>query len=421
MNDNGLRVGINKESHLLEEKFNKKDKEEKNISLSNQDKIKTEIQTDVKIKTNNQIRNQANSTDKEINLAELKKKQEMESYISKNNPKFFEDFEIVKYISCGASGLVYEGRPKASNNSSFALKFFFDKKDKNKKPDKSKKFTQARFKESLLLKRIHHQNIVNSYGHVKINEMSSCLVMGLAKNGDLNSFKCQIRKKILSESFLCYITKHILEGLQYIHSLKIIHMDIKEDNILLDEQLIPKITDFSVSVSYAKVEKGSKVRLPFCGTSVYISPEIIHKDEIMVEDCNKVDIFSLGVMLYHLAFGKFPYELDRYPKCENEKEEKKYWNDNYEKIMHNELTFPKESKKSEMFKDFLRGLLSNKIKERFSINQCLEHPFVQASEVFEEEKERDGILEKFLISLLTDGLLEFNRRTSNFDKQDITK
>ena len=67
-------------------------------------------------------------------------------------------------------------------------------------------------------------------------------------------------------------------------------MDIKQQNILIDESLNIKITDFSVSQSYENCKNGSKFCLPLAGTSLYMSPEVLGKMEIDVEDCHEKNL-----------------------------------------------------------------------------------------------------------------------------------
>ena len=75
--------------------------------------------------------------------------------------------------------------------------------------------------------------------------------MEYSKYGDLENFKKNILKRsTLSESFICYFAGQILEALFYLSINKIIHMDIKLQNILIDEYLTAKLTDYSVSINY---------------------------------------------------------------------------------------------------------------------------------------------------------------------------
>ena len=75
--------------------------------------------------------------------------------------------------------------------------------------------------------------------------------MEFSKFGDIEIFKRKILRPSLSETLVLYISGGIIEALYYIHSkCKIIHMDKKQQNILIDDFLTIKLTDFSVSLKY---------------------------------------------------------------------------------------------------------------------------------------------------------------------------
>ena len=225
--------------------------------------------------------------------------------------------------------------------------------------------------------------------------------MEFAKYGDLDNFqKNLIQKKHLSETLLAYITKQILNGLYYIHQSKIIHMDIKQQNILIDENLNIKITDFSVSFSYEKYKENDKITLPLAGTSLFMSPEVLLKAQIDYEDCSKIDMFSLGVVLYNLAFEKFPYELDY--------DYKRNFRLILSKIQNQKLIIPERRNISPLFRKFLGNLLEKNIKNRMSVYEALEDPWIKASELLVKEKEKINDMEKFLICMITDNVRSFN-------------
>ena len=92
-------------------------------------------------------------------------------------------------------------------------------------------------------------------------------------------------------------------------------MDIKQQNVLIDDFLMIKLTDFSVSVNY-RTQK-NYIDLPMVGTCYYMSPEVLNKKRILVSEASKIDIYSLGVLLYLLAFYDYPYKL-------NDKDSKQY-------------------------------------------------------------------------------------------------
>jgi serine/threonine protein kinase len=225
--------------------------------------------------------------------------------------------------------------------------------------------------------------------------------MEFAKFGDLDNFqKNLIKKKCLSETLLAYITMQIINGLYYIHQSKIIHMDIKQQNILIDENFNIKITDFSVSFSYEKYKENDKINLPLSGTSLFMSPEVLLKAQIDYEDCSKIDMFSLGVVLYNLAFEKFPYDLDY--------DHKRNFGLILSKIKTQKLIIPERKNFSPLFRKFLGNLLEKNIKNRMSVYEALEDPWIKAAELLIKEKEKINDMEKFLICLITDNVRSFN-------------
>ena len=326
------------------------------------------------------------------------KKENVTEFLKENYSKFFDNFELIQYIGKGSTGVVYEGKLKKNKKKQkFAIKF---KINQNKKEDKE---TQ----EISILRKLHNSKITEIFAYIKINDYSHFCVLELGNHGDLENFqKVLLKRKVLSESINCYFAKQILEALAYIHRCKIIHMDIKQGNILVDSNLNIKLTDFSVSCSFALFHPEDLVKFPFVGTSKYMSPEIINRTHMKIKEASKIDIYSLGVTLYDLAFGEFPYKL----KEVGSKDYKRI----YENIQKEKLEFPKERKVSELFKDFLSGLLEKDYTKRFSISTALNHPWIKGAQFIYDEKELAFCHENFLINLITDNIPKFNDYIKNW-------
>ena len=332
----------------------------------------------------------------------------MKDFLKEGCQDFNDNFELLNFVNSGSCGVVFEGKLKKYPNKRVGLKFLMGKILEEKR-DKS---NQKKLKELYFQRKLHHKNITGLYGFYEIKNCS-CIAMDYAKYRDLEYFqKKLIQKKYLSETLIAYITIQILEGLKYCHECKIIHMDIKQQNILIDENLNIKITDFSVSQSYEQYKDGDKFTLPLAGTSLYMSPEVLRKSTIDVEDCNKIDMFSLGILLYNSAFGQFPYQL--------EYSDRKNFKGIYDKIMQKNLVFPAFKSYSLLFKNFLRGLLNRNIKNRYSINDALEDPWMKGTKLIFKDKEKMYDLERFLINIVTDNIKSFNDYLRNYKAEVST-
>ena len=354
--------------------------------------IESEQTNPTTIKSKSQSSNVLNEK-KEAFKTLFSNKDYLVNYLRKNYPSFGEEFELTNFISTGGTGVVYSGQLKKRKNAQkLAIKFKYSKRQNRDKDE---------FQEIGILKKLHHKNITNIYAFAKVGTLMHYCVLDLGKHGDLEKFmKTLLKRKVLSETILCYFAKQILEALEYMHKCKIIHNDIKQGNIVVDANLDIKITDFSVSCTYANFEPDDCVEFPFMGTSKYICPEILGHVKMAVKEACKIDLYSFGVTLYELAFGKYPYKL-------NEVENKKY-DDILNNIKQEKLEFPKDKKISALFKDFLSHLLDKNYQTRYDIQQCLNHPWIKGAKIINDEKENIYYLESFLINAITDNIPKFN-------------
>ena len=337
----------------------------------------------------------------ESNEYNFSKKENVEQYLNDNYKGFSEQFELIDFINQGNNEYVYKIRYKKSiNKDIYVLKFFY-KKNSKKKKCKEKIEQKNDYIKFSIQKKLHHKNINKILAFSKINEDSFFTVLEIGKYGDLFNFmKNILKRETLTETVLNYFGKQILEGLQYIHSRKIIHLDIKPGNIIIDSDLIPKIIDFSASCSYESFNQDDIVKFPFIGTGKFMAPEIINKTSMKVNYAEKIDIYSFGVTIYYLLYGDYPYDLNNV--------DGKNYDEILKKKQTKELQFPKEIKISKLLKDFLKGLLEKDYEKRLNIRESLEHPWIKGYQILDEEKQNIANQNIFIIKLITDSVLKFN-------------
>lgn len=338
-------------------------------------------------------------TNQQIDEGNFKTKEELKVFLEQNYPQFFENFELSEYIASGSSGNVFKGIYK-QNKKQVAIKVLKNRYNKEKK-DKEKILSRIK-QEMDISSKLHNINIMETYAYINKNENCNFCVLEYGKNGDLENFMRHLLKRmIISETAVNYFGKQILEGLEYLHKrCKIVHMDIKPGNILIDAGLSAKIADFSVSCSYAHFEPENLVKFPFVGTGKFMPPEIIEKANMKIKESEKIDIYSLGVTLYCLFYGMYPYKLHEVKGKDYDKI--------LDKIKNEKLEFPEGRKISSSFKDFLIKTLEKDYSKRINLREALNHPWIKASKAIFDEKENLGCLENFLIKLITDGIANFN-------------
>lgn len=115
----------------------------------------------------------------------------------------------------------------------------------------------------------------------------------------LNYLKSHPNRKI-DEGIVKHIFNQIISGITYIHAKNISHGDIKLENILIDKSNNVKIIDFGFSTH----NSNGKLLNFFCGTPSYMPPEIIKRKNYVGAHA---DLWSIGVLLYTLLCGSFPF------------------------------------------------------------------------------------------------------------------
>ncbi|XP_030477616.1 rust resistance kinase Lr10 [Cannabis sativa] len=150
--------------------------------------------------------------------------------------------------------------------------------------------------------KIHHVNIVRLIGFC-VDGTRRALIYDFMSNGSLDKyiFSQETTNVSLSVTRVFEISLGIARGIEYLHrgcDMPILHFDIKPHNILLDENFIPKVSDFGLARSFSldnSVASLSAAR----GTMGYIAPELFYKNIGRVS--SKSDVYSFGMLLMEMA------------------------------------------------------------------------------------------------------------------------
>ena len=172
----------------------------------------------------------------------------LKKYLKESCKEFDGKFELLEQLKSGSAGSVFLGKLRKTNSKQIAFKFLFNENLKEKREKKTNEKTKKDYNKHIEIS-IHgilkNKHIPEIYGYYQIQN-SSCIAMEYNKYGDLENFKRKILKRSsLSETLVLYIGGGLLEALYYLHSKnKIIHMDIKQQNVLVDDFLNIKLLIF---------------------------------------------------------------------------------------------------------------------------------------------------------------------------------
>lgn len=161
------------------------------------------------------------------------------------------------------------------------------------------------FHDEMLIQSTIYHPCLHSALHfvIAINDEDSCqVVTPFMEHGDLGAFLREVSKGNAPENWptiQSIIIFGIAAGMASLHQSGYIHRNLKPENVLLDSNYYPQITDYGLAIKY---EEGKEQKLSV-GTPIYMAPEVVDD----VHYTNKIDVFSYGMILYHILTLRRPW------------------------------------------------------------------------------------------------------------------
>ncbi len=209
-----------------------------------------------------------------------------------------EGYEVVRELKRGGQGVVYQAIQKATKRK-VAIKVLLE-------GAYASKATQKRFEREIeLVAQLRHPNIVSIFHSGQTHEGQRFYAMDYVRGLSLTQ---HVRTHQLNLQDTLKLFSKVCDAVQYAHQRGIIHRDLKPSNVLVDSKGEPKLLDFGLAKWMADPsETVVSVTEAVIGTLPYMSPEQTRGNPDEID--TRTDIYALGVMLYEMLTGHYPYPI----------------------------------------------------------------------------------------------------------------
>lgn len=234
--------------------------------------------------------------------------------------------------------------------------------------DKKQSYIRHAIREYNIHKTLVHRHIVRLWDIFEIDQNTFCTILEYCSGKDLDAVLKST--PTLPEREARIIIFQIFQGLVYLNrrSQRIIHYDLKPGNVLFDEFGVAKLTDFGLSkiVEDDVGSQGMELTSQGAGTYWYLPPEcfVLSKTPLI---SSKVDVWSAGILLYQMLFGRRPFGHDQ-------SQERILREDTI--IKARKVEFPSRPSASNEAKDFIRRCLTYNQAERPDVLSIASDPYL---------------------------------------------
>lgn len=234
--------------------------------------------------------------------------------------------------------------------------------------DKKQSYIRHAIREYNIHKTLVHRHIVRLWDIFEIDQNTFCTILEYCSGKDLDAVLKST--PTLPEREARIIIFQIFQGLVYLNrrSQRIIHYDLKPGNVLFDEFGVAKVTDFGLSkiVEDDVGSQGMELTSQGAGTYWYLPPECFELSKTPLIS-SKVDVWSAGILLYQMMFGRRPFGHDQ-------SQERILREDTI--IKARKVEFPSRPSASNEAKDFIRRCLTYNQTERPDVLSIASDPYL---------------------------------------------
>jgi serine/threonine protein kinase len=228
-----------------------------------------------------------------------------------------------------------------------------------------------------LLRKMKDSDKVVKLDDFLTDEKRNCYMIFELADYNLLKYMSSNERIFSEEGNVKEVFKKIVEAVNDLHEKNIVHRDLKLENVFVFNSKGPMIKIKVGDLGLSTTSERCQMLTQYCGSPLYSSPEV---NKGIPYNGYKYDIWSLGIILYYLIYGFFPFNVfkNEVPHDNQEDEEEiktKIITLLFQRIQTDELTFSEEKKVSENCKSLIQALLHKDPERRPFIEEVLKHPW----------------------------------------------